>query len=184
MSSQPQLRYLEAGLEILARDGFPSLKLATICAETATTTGSFYYAFNNWASYCQELIDYWRQTKSELLIDAVKSVDDPRERLDVLIDVGLNLPHASEAAIRVWSASDSDVARAVADVDASRVAVIADAYEGVVGDRELGERFARLGMMLLVGHELGTTSNVDDLLFGFHLFMQSALTKQGVEASS
>ncbi|GAB16743.1 putative TetR family transcriptional regulator [Gordonia effusa NBRC 100432] len=171
----PQLRYLEAGLQILARDGYPSLKLAAVCDETSTTTGSFYYAFPNWASYCQQLIDYWRHTKSEVLIESVKSIDDPRERIDALLDVALNLPYESEAAIRIWSASDPDVARAVAEADAARVEVIADSYTALIGDAERGEHLARLAMMLLVGHELGTTSTFEELSWSFHSLLDWAL---------
>ncbi|MFW0790587.1 TetR/AcrR family transcriptional regulator [Gordonia sp. CPCC 205333] len=175
-STTPQLRYLEAGLQILARDGYPALKLAAVCAETSTTTGSFYYAFPNWASYCQHLIEYWRHNKSEVLIDTVKSVEDPRERIDALLEVALNLPYASEAAIRIWSASDSDVAAVVAEADAARVAVIADSYTALIGDAERGEHLARLAMMLLVGHELGTTSTFEELSWSFHSLLDWALT--------
>lgn len=171
----PQLRYLDAGLQILARDGYPALKLAAVCTETSTTTGSFYYAFPNWASYCQHLIQYWRHSKSEVLIDAIKAIDDPRERFDALVDVALNLPYASEAAIRIWSANDPDVARAVREVDAERVAVIADTYSAVIGDAERAEHLARLAMMLLVGHELGTTSTDAELAWSFHSLVDWAL---------
>lgn len=171
----PQLRYLDAGLEILARDGYPALKLAAVCAETATTTGSFYYAFANWASYCQKLIVHWRHHKSEVLIEAVQAVSDPRERIDALVEVALNLPHASEAAIRIWSASDPDVARAVADVDAARIRVITDTYTALLGDADRGEHLARLAMMLLVGHEMGTTSTIADLSWSMHGLLDWAL---------
>ncbi|WP_312870851.1 TetR/AcrR family transcriptional regulator [Gordonia asplenii] len=173
--TSPQLRYLDAGLAILARDGYPALKLAAICTETSTTTGSFYYAFPNWASYCQKLIEYWRHSKSDVLIDAIKSIDDPRERFDALVEVSLNLPYASEAAIRIWSASDPDVAKAVAEVDADRVAVIAETYTAIIGDAARAEHIARLAMMLLVGHELGTTSTYDELEWSFRSLVDWAL---------
>lgn len=171
----PQLRYLNAGLEILARDGYPALKLAAVCAETSTTTGSFYYAFPNWASYCQMLIVHWRHHKSEVLIEAVEAVEDPHERIHALVDVALNLPHASEAAIRVWSAGDPDVARAVAEVDAARIRVVTDAYTALLGDAARGEHLARLAMMLLVGHEMGTTSTIGDLEWSMQSLLDWAL---------
>ncbi len=83
-----QLRYLEAGLDVLGRQGHAGLKLATVCEAVGATTGSFYHAFPpNWPEYTSALIRYWREAKSDRLISSAREVADPVERLEFLIDI-------------------------------------------------------------------------------------------------
>lgn len=168
-------RFLDAGLRVLADRGHAGLKLAAVCEETGTTTGSFYHAFAGWPDYTSTLIRYWRETKSDQLIARVREIPDPRERLRALVDVGLELPHASEAAIRVWAAHDPEVHAVQAEVDAERTRFIADSYATVIGDRSLAERYAATAMYLLIGHESGTAPSEDTLSWAFRTLLDQAL---------
>lgn len=168
-------RFLEAGLRVLADLGHAGLKLAAVCAETGTTTGSFYHAFAGWPDYTSALIRYWRETQSDQLIARAREISDPRERLQTLIGVGLDLPHASEAAIRVWAAHDPEVRAIQAEVDAERTRFIADAYAAVLGDRQAAERYATTAMYLLIGHESGTAPSRETLAWAFHALVARAL---------
>ncbi|WP_019201641.1 TetR/AcrR family transcriptional regulator [Tsukamurella sp. 1534] len=174
-SRYAQLRFLDAGLTVLAEQGHAGLKLATVCSQAGATTGSFYHAFTGWPEFTSELITYWRQTKSDRLIDAARQVADPTDRLMALVDTGLGLPHATEAAIRVWAAHDPEVARHQAEVDGERRDVIAQTYAELLDDPELAHRYATIAMYLLVGYESGTLQSMDTLAFGFRTFTDFAL---------
>lgn len=168
-------RFLDAGLRVLADRGHAGLKLAAVCEETGTTTGSFYHAFAGWPDYTSALIRHWRETKSDQLISRAREIPDPRERLQALVDVGLELPHASEAAIRVWAAHDPEVRAVQAEVDAERTRFLADTYAAVTGDRLLARRYATTAMYLLIGHESGTAPSRDTLAWAFRALVDQAL---------
>src|SRR5829696_7096069 len=119
-SGRARERFLDAGLRVLEREGHASLKLAEICDEAGATSGSFYYAFPAWSEYTTALINHWHEEQSARLISDARSVIDPRQRLDFLIGIAMGLPHALEAAIRVWAAHDPDVAQIQAAVDNER----------------------------------------------------------------
>lgn len=174
-----QLRYLEAGLQVLGRQGYPGLKLASVCDTVGATTGSFYHAFSNWAEYTAALIRYWREEQSDRLIREAREIADPVERVWFTMDIGLHLPHESEAAIRVWAAHDPDVQAIQAEADEERRQFIADTYVEAMGDREQAERYATVAMYLLVGYESGTHRSHDALAWAFRTFVEQALSGDG-----
>lgn len=170
-----QLRFLEAGMAVLTERGHAGLKLAAVCAQAGSSTGSFYHAFPSWPEFTSALIEYWRETKSNRIIEAARQVPDAYDRLMSLIDTGMTLPHATEAAIRVWAAHDPEVARHQAEVDLERRDVIAEAYTEVIGDPDLAQRYATTALYLLVGYESGTLQSPDTLAFAFRTFIDGAL---------
>ncbi len=159
-------RYLDAGMEVLAVQGYPGLKLASVCRHLGTTTGSFYHAFDSWAAFQSALIAHWRRTKSDELIRATAEITDPTARLDALTEVGLTLPHATERAIRVWAANDPAVAEVQEAVDSERVRALTEAFEVTAADPTLAQRLATVAMQLLIGYELGM-GTIDDLAWAF-----------------
>ncbi|EME16509.1 TetR/AcrR family transcriptional regulator [Rhodococcus triatomae] len=172
-----QLRYLEAGLLVLAKHGHAGLKLATVCEEVGATTGSFYHAFSNWGDYTATLIRYWREEKSDRFIRSAREVADPEQRLRFLIDVALALPHESEAAIRVWAAHDPAVRAIQVEADEERRNFIADVYFDAIGDRERADRYATVAMYLLVGFENATHRSRSSLRWALETYFLQALTE-------
>src|SRR5689334_5515605 len=98
--------YFETGLDVLSDLGYGGLKLAEVCSRLGVTTGSFYHYFANWSSYTHALVRHWQQDRTTKLVKWVRAEPDPRRRIDTLIEIGLNLPHSAEAAIRAWSSAD------------------------------------------------------------------------------
>lgn len=174
-SRYARVRFLEAGLTLLAENGYAALKLATVCAKADATTGSFYHAFDNWAEFTSTLITYWREEKSNRPIAEARKITDSRERLIALVSVGLNLPHESESAIRIWAAQDPEVHRHQQEVDAERRDFIAETYREVIGDSGVAEDFATIAMYLLVGYESGTLSNRGALELGFRTLLDATI---------
>ncbi|MDF9716241.1 TetR family transcriptional regulator [Nocardioides sp. ChNu-153] len=174
-----QERYLEAGLAILAEHGHAGLKLAAVCAEAGTSTGPFYHFFDGWPAYTSALIRHWRASRSDELITRTRSVVGDVDRLEALVEVALGLPHASEAAIRVWAAHDPEVRAVQQEVDAERLRHLAESMEAVLGDGELARRTAVAGMYVLVGFESGPASDPADLAWTLRTMLADTLARTG-----
>lgn len=87
----------------------------------------------------------------ERLIKLSKAERDPMQRMRLLIDIGVDLPHASEAAIRAWGRSNPEVAAVTARVDKRRERHVADAVVALGIDRPRARLLARMSIDLLVG---------------------------------
>ena len=123
--------YFETGLDVLSDLGYGGLKLAEVCNRLGVTTGSFYHYFSGWPAYTRELVENWMKERTVLVIEFLKNEPDPRRRIDSLIQVGLELPHGAEAAIRAWSSVDPDVYDIQVQVDQQRFDIM---YSVGVGD--------------------------------------------------
>lgn len=145
--------YHEAGLEILSELGYGGLKLAEVCRRLGVTTGSFYHFFANWSTYTGELLEYWVQVRTVEQIEFLRSVPDPRDRVGKLMEIGMGLPHGTEAAIRTWASTNPQVHAVQAQVEEQRYTIIYESGLALLGDHRQAEVFARWTMYVLVGYE-------------------------------
>jgi AcrR family transcriptional regulator len=141
---------------VLADLGYGRLKLAEVCDRLGITTGSFYHFFSNWPAYTRELVEHWRKASTTRLVELVRAEPDPRRRLDRIIDIGLNLPHGAEAAIRAWSSADPYVYEVQKDVDRQRHDITRECALEILPDERQAELFADWAVYLLVGYEQST----------------------------
>jgi AcrR family transcriptional regulator len=148
--------YFETGLDVLSDLGYGGLKLAEVCNRLGVTTGSFYHYFASWPAYTRELVENWMKERTVLVIEFLKNETDPRRRIDSLIQVGLELPHGAEAAIRVWSAVDPDVYHIQLQVDQQRYDIMYESALEILKNERQAKMFARWAVYLLVGHEQAT----------------------------
>jgi AcrR family transcriptional regulator len=151
-----QDRYYVAGLQILAEDGYGGLKLAPLCARLGVTTGAFYHSFDSWQDYTTRLIDHWHTERTTRTSELARSQGDVNERIDLLMQAGISLPHSAEAAIRVWAGIDPAVAAVQEDVDRERLSAVTEAFEALIGDPESAAVLARAALYLLIGYEQST----------------------------
>ena len=150
--------YFETGLDVLSDLGYGGLKLAEVCNRLGVTTGSFYHYFSGWPAYTRELVDNWMKNRTVLVIEFLKNENDPRRRIDSLIQVGLELPHGAEAAIRSWSSVDPDVYAVQVQVDQQRFDIMYESALEILQNQHQAQMFARWAVYLLVGHEQATLS--------------------------
>jgi AcrR family transcriptional regulator len=148
--------YFETGLDVLSDLGYGGLKLAEVCNRLGVTTGSFYHYFSGWPAYTRELVENWMRQRTVLVIEFAKSEPDPRRRIDNLIQIGLELPHGAEAAIRVWSSVDPEVYALQLEVDQLRFDIMYSSALEILGNHHQAMMFARWAIYLLVGHEQAT----------------------------
>lgn len=148
--------YFETGLDVLSDLGYGGLKLAEVCNRLGITTGSFYHYFPSWSEYTKELVAHWMQVRTVRVVDTVRAEPDPRRRIDMLVQIGLGLPHGAEAAIRVWSAVDAHVHAVQTAVDQQRYDVLYDSALEVLHHTRQAHLFAAWAVYLLVGYEQAT----------------------------
>ncbi len=148
--------YFETGLDVLSDLGYGGLKLAEVCNRLGVTTGSFYHYFSSWPAYTRELVENWVKERTVLAIDFAKSEPAPRRRIDSLIQIGLELPHGAEAAIRVWSSIDPEVHELQLQVDQQRFDIMYTSAMEILKNHHQAQMFARWAVYLVVGHEQAT----------------------------
>jgi AcrR family transcriptional regulator len=148
--------YYETGLDVLSDLGYGGLKLAEVCSRLGVTSGSFYHYFESWSSYTIQLVEHWRQFSTNRLVESMRAERDPRRRIDGLINIGLNLPHGAEAAIRAWSSVEPEVYAVQVEVDRQRYAIMRESALEILHDQRQAQLFANWGVYLLVGYEQAT----------------------------
>lgn len=145
--------YFEAGLEVLADLGYGGLKLAQVCGRLGVTTGSFYHYFPSWSAYTTDLVEHWQNGLTGQRVARLREDPDPHRRIDGVIEVGLNLPHGAESAMRTWSSIDPKVRKAQEAVDGQRFEVLREAACEILGNDRQARVFASTAVYLLVGYE-------------------------------
>jgi AcrR family transcriptional regulator len=143
--------YFAAGLAILAEGGLGAVTIARLCEALGVTKGSFYHHFRNVEDYKTRLLSHWAIEREREVVAAAAAVGDPYDRLDVLIELSIGLPHEAEVAIRSWARTD-DRAWAMRElVDAARERTVREAFLGIGVDPVVAEEFGRLAVAVLVG---------------------------------
>jgi AcrR family transcriptional regulator len=143
--------YFREALAVLGEAGSEGLTIAALCERLEITKGSFYHHFGGMPGFVTQLLDYWEREHSERLIKISKAQPDPTLRIFTLTEMGVGLPHASEAAIRAWGRSSPEVAEATARVDRRRERHLVEAVSALGIDRQRARLLARIGLNLLVG---------------------------------
>jgi len=151
--SELRRRFFDAAHEILATEGYGSLKQAAVCRRIGVTTGAFYHSFRSWEGFTDALLDDWHRERTTVHAQFARAQQDPLHQLRALAEAGATLRHKSEGAIRVWAGVDARVATVQRAVDEERFAVLTEAMTRVVGDRREARRLAALGMNILTGYE-------------------------------
>lgn len=154
--------YFRTGIEILADLGYGGLKLAEVCGRLGVTTGSFYHYFNNWAEYTHELVEHWLIGLTRDRVSALETETDPHRRIDLLIEMGLGLPHDAYAAVRSWSSVDPRVRAVVVTLDRIRYDLVYTSALDILGDERQADVFAKWALYLLVGYEQCTLPRDQD----------------------
>jgi AcrR family transcriptional regulator len=143
--------YFDAAMAILSEHGPESLTIAALCERLGVSKGSFYHHFRGMPGFVDDLVAFWEAEHNDRLIEVSTSELDPLQRVEVLRDIAVGLPHGAEAAIRAWSRSSPAVAEALARVDVRRELHIADSLVLLGIEPLRARRFARMGLAIVVG---------------------------------
>ena len=156
--------WLRAGFRALVANGPAALKAESLARALSTTKGSFYWHFKDVPEFRARMLRHWQEAALVALSRAAEEDISPTDRLYQLSEIAAPEDDAhggaaAEPAVRAWAQSDPEVSRAVAEIDAARIAYLA-AVLSTLG--LTNPEFARilygahLGMVALPG---GDTSN-------------------------
>jgi len=143
--------YFREALAVLGEQGSQAMTIASLCDRLDVTKGSFYHHFGGMPGFVEQLLTYWEREHSDRLIAISRAQPDPSLRIATLTDMAVNLPHASESAIRAWGRSSPEVAEVTARVDKRRERHIVDAIAALGIDRARSRLLGRIAINLLVG---------------------------------
>lgn len=176
--------YFETGLDILANEGYGALKLSEVCNRLGVTTGSFYHFFKNWGAYTEALLQYWLKTRTVRQMEAARAIPDPFDRVSLLIQVGLELPHGAESAIRTWSSVSPEVRPIQEEVDKNRYAIVYESAFELLGNVEQAQGFASWAIYILIGYEQAALPHdVSSLGWVAQQMLDSLATQAGLNVS-
>ncbi|MHC5022931.1 MAG: TetR/AcrR family transcriptional regulator [Planctomycetota bacterium] len=134
--------WLEAALEILAREGEARIRVRALSHALGVSTGSFYWHFRDRSDFLRSLISYWAQVYTTALIEQLSQ--SPLDAKGRLIAIGEGVIRESlgryDMAIRAWAAHEPAILPLVRKVDRQRLGFVRRQFE------ELGFRGADLAM--------------------------------------
>ncbi|KAA0120524.1 TetR/AcrR family transcriptional regulator [Mycolicibacterium sp. P9-22] len=172
MASVNKDDYFQAALSLLAKEGFGTLRLTTLCRSVGMSTGSFYNWFRDWNDFVDQFLAYWETELTERLLSKVATTLDPAQRLDQLRELAQIVPHDAEVALRAWSNADDRAARVRDEVDSMRRKIIFDTILSLVADPKLAERLSSLGLSIVVGHQHLDVGTMDWSLSQFNALVR------------
>lgn len=128
--------WLAAGLQALAAQGPEALKAEPLARVLGTTKGSFYWHFADVPAFHAALLADWTSQANTALFDAAEQAATHTAALRRMAQQIAAPPsddrHATaEPAMRAWAASHDGARKAVEQVDAARLTVIAALLERV-----------------------------------------------------
>jgi AcrR family transcriptional regulator len=143
--------YFDAAIELLASGGEAAVTIAALCRRLGVTKGSFYHHFGSGGEFHRALLEHWEQSGAERVRAELDGVTDPMVRIRVLKELGNQVEHDSESAIRAWGKSFEPAAAVQRRVDAGRERLLREAFVDAGIDPERAATLARIGVTMLVG---------------------------------
>lgn len=158
-------------MTLLGDAGQSGLKITPLCRELGVTSGSFYHHFGSWAGFVEAMLEYWEDEQTQRLLALTLVPDDPWERIVVMKNLAVAVPHEAESAIRAWGTIDPAVGRAQRRVDEARIEGLREVIVGVGGDDATARRLSLMGIALLAGvQQLRSLVDRGELLAVFNDF--------------
>lgn len=143
-----QRQWLDEGLEVLALNGLPGVRIETLARRLGVTKGSFYHHFVDLGDYRRALLGHYEQTCTREHLEANAALGDlpALSRLERLADTVQHLEtvHSGlEVSLRVWAAQDDDARQTMARVDVLRTTYIEVLLAETLGDPAAAHDVAR-----------------------------------------
>ena len=130
--------WLKQALEILSAEGEQKIRIEKLAVKLGVTKGSFYYHFSNREDFIRNLVQYWADSSTAVVIERMKEIrGDPKDRLLTLMYLLFNEEAAKyDVAVRAWAGHEPYVAPIVQKVDEMRYEYVRSLFNemGFQGD--------------------------------------------------
>lgn len=155
--STSRIDWLDEGLEVLAVEGPPGVRIDRIAARLGLSKGSFHHHFAGAEAYKRELLERYAETATSSLEASISDAAQlaPADVLTALTAT-VDQPAAAsvaalDRAVRAWAFSDPDARAAVARVDAARLGALEGVWQRLVDDPARAHAAALLPYLVAVG---------------------------------
>ena len=151
----PRSRWIEEGLQVLARGGPEAVRIEPLAEALGVTKGGFYWHFADRRALLGELLDAWERANLEDVIDRVeRGGGDARARLRRLFTLAFSAagPLRTDLAVRDWARRDQAVADRVRRVDNRRMAYLRGLFGAFCPDEADVEARCLLALSLWIGN--------------------------------
>lgn len=125
--------WIDVAAEELSERGPDALTIDALCRKTRKTKGSFYAHFDSHDAFLAALAAHWRERNTEAVVRSADEKTTPRDRLAMLNYVAVRLDARLDQGMRMLADRNPHIAEAVAEVEETRIAYLADLYL-VTGD--------------------------------------------------
>ncbi|MFF8609683.1 TetR/AcrR family transcriptional regulator [Streptomyces sp. NPDC015346] len=149
----PRSRWIEAGLDALARGGPDAVRVEALAAEMGVTKGGFYGYFDGRAALLAEMLDEWEHRSTHAVLEQVESEGgSPAERLQRAGRLTFSDDlHRIDLAVREWARHDPSVAARLRRIDNTRMDFLRTMFGSFIADRDEVEARSTLLFALAIG---------------------------------
>ncbi len=116
------------GLQSIRQSQHARLTIETLCTEANRTKGSFYFHFTNMEAFLTALAEHWFETFTLDLIRQSEKRPTPRQRLDLLNTLAVQLDPQIEQGMRRLAARETSIRTICRKVDETRLAYLTKLY--------------------------------------------------------
>ena len=126
---QSKKSWLDAALQALASGGIDQVRVESLAKKIGVTKGSFYWHFKDREQFLDELLNFWAEQSTQVVIANPNYPTDSKARVRAVAadivrhDLGKLDPH-----IRSWTQYDKRRARVVAKIDKVRFEFLRDLF--------------------------------------------------------
>ena len=150
----PRIRWIEAGLELLAEGGPAAVRVEPIAAELGVTKGGFYGFFADRDALLTAMLDTWERESTDDVLERIEQEGgDPKTKIyragvltlsnDRLLPIDL--------AVRDWARRDEAVAERLRRVDNRRMGLLREMISTFCSDPDEVEARSVLAFCLRIG---------------------------------
>ena len=129
VDKQSKQSWLDAALKALASGGIDQVRVESLAKKLGVTKGSFYWHFKDREQFLDELLNFWAEQSTQVVIANPNYPTDSKARVRAVAadivrhDLGKLDPH-----VRSWTQYDKRRARVVAKIDKVRFEFLRDLF--------------------------------------------------------
>ncbi|NYJ03630.1 AcrR family transcriptional regulator [Nocardioides thalensis] len=149
-------RWLEKGLDVLAREGHRAVTIDRLCNELSLTKGSFYHHFSGVADFEAAMLEHfsYRETQRYVELAEAGAGDAPQQRikrLQAAVVRGGAGSASLEVAVRGWATQDAVARTALEEIDRRRLDYLESVLQDMTSSKSEARAVARMIYLVLIG---------------------------------
>ncbi len=146
--------WLMLGLQSLRQSPQARLTIDALCEEAKKTKGSFYFHFTNMEAFVTALAEHWFETFTLELIRQSEKRPTPKQRLDLLNALAVQLDPQIEQGMRRLAAREASIRTICQKVDGTRLSYLTKLYsESGKYSAEDAKAIATIEYAAMVGYQ-------------------------------